>query len=342
MQFIPTFLSVVFVVKNQSSDLSNILLSAESFLNGFVDDYELIIVDNASDDNSLEVLKGITSESGICNVQVYALTKSIDVDSAAWVGLENSLGDYAVVVDPRVDDIGFIREMLNTSISGNDVVFAKNSDSDGQGGIFYKAANYIYNWVYKAANGIKLNDEAPKFRLLSKKVINFVLQHPLPDLAYRHLPASGGFVKKQLTYTYPKSAGNFSSNNEKKKIYQAIDKGLMLLVSTSKAPMRFATVLSLFGAFSNLVYSAYILGIWLFKDEVAEGWVSISLQQSAMFFMISMVLFFIGEYLLHNLNVTSNNPTYHLAQEFTSARMTRDQKLNVEDSENYNRDELNK
>ena len=37
MSYIPTFLSVVFVVKNQSSDLSNILLSAESFINGFVD-----------------------------------------------------------------------------------------------------------------------------------------------------------------------------------------------------------------------------------------------------------------------------------------------------------------
>jgi hypothetical protein len=45
-------------------------------------------------------------------LQVYALTKEVSADTAAWVGLENALGDFVAVLDPLTDDITFIPEML--------------------------------------------------------------------------------------------------------------------------------------------------------------------------------------------------------------------------------------
>jgi polyisoprenyl-phosphate glycosyltransferase len=52
MRYFPIFLSVVFVIRNQSSQLKNILSDATKLINPIVSDYELIIVDNASDDGS--------------------------------------------------------------------------------------------------------------------------------------------------------------------------------------------------------------------------------------------------------------------------------------------------
>ena len=107
MAFYPVLLSVVFVVRNQATELQSALERAAAVVGPLVSDYELIIVDNASSDDSVACLKRLTSINGLPNLQVYALTKEVDSDTAAWVGLENALGDFAVVIDPETDDIAF-------------------------------------------------------------------------------------------------------------------------------------------------------------------------------------------------------------------------------------------
>jgi hypothetical protein len=96
--------------------------------------------------------------------------------------------------------------------------------------------------------------------------------------------------------------------------------------------MRLVTSLSLFGAIANLVYSVYVVGIGLFKADVAPGWISLSLQQSGMFFLISLVLLVLGEYILNMVSLQNEGPLYHVGQEFTSARMMHREKLNIEEA----------
>ncbi|WP_312430866.1 glycosyltransferase [Achromobacter sp.] len=320
----PCFLSVVFVVRNQSHGIEQILVDAASVVAQVVSDYELIVVDNASDDESISVLKRLTGESGIANLQVYALTKEVDTDTACWVGLENALGDFVAVIDPLSDDISYVPEMLEQAVRGSDVVFANNRQKPAQSKA-YRGANAIFHWLYSRFNGVHLAREAPQYRILSKRVINFILQHPQPALTYRHLPATGGFARSYLTYSAkPIAAGP-------KRLGESVDRGIRLLVSTTRAPMRLVTALSLFGAAANLVYSVYVVVIGLFKADVAPGWVSFSLQQSGMFFLISLVLLVLGEYILNMASLSNEGPRYHVGQEFTSAHMTRRKKLNIEE-----------
>jgi hypothetical protein len=160
--------------------------------------------------------------------------------------------------------------------------------------------------------------------VLNKRVANFILQHPQPAVTYRHLPASGGFAKVNLTYSAEPKAPRA------KNLGDAFDRAMRLIVSTTRAPMRLVTYLSLFGAVSNLLYSAYIIEVAIFKTDVAPGWITLSLQQSGMFFLISLVLLVLGEYILHMASLSNEGPLYHVAQEFTSAVMTRREKLNIE------------
>ncbi|KAA0181850.1 glycosyltransferase [Cupriavidus gilardii] len=323
MAFYPVFLSVVFVVRNQDVELEKILRDATAHISTYVSDYELIIVDNASTDNSVHVLKTLTGPDGLANLQVYALTKEVDSDTAAWVGLENALGDFVAVVDPLLDDIAFLPQMLNEAVNGVDVVFANNQQKPRQS-LCYQAAYSVFNIMYKRFSGIHLAKEAPSYRLLSKRVINFVLQHPQPPLSYRHLPATAGFARINMEYNAPPLA------RSPKKLGASIDRGIRLLVSTTHAPMRLVTSLSLFGATINLLYSGYVVGVGIFKSDVAPGWTSISLQQSGMFVLISLVLWILGEYILQMARLSNEGPLYHVAQEFTSARLTRKEKLNIE------------
>jgi glycosyltransferase involved in cell wall biosynthesis len=323
MAFFPVFLSVVFVVRNQSENIEKLLSDAANVVAPLVSDYELIVVDNASEDMNVTTLKKLTQENGQPNLQIYALTKQVSEDVASWVGLENALGDYVAVIDPLLDDIGFLPEMLDKVTSEADVVFANNRQKPAQS-LIYTIAYTVFDGLYKWFNGIHLAKEAPQYRILSKKVVNFILRHPQPAITYRHLPATGGFARINLDYSAaPKIA-------KQKQLGSSIDRGMRLLVSTTQVPMRLVTSLCLFGAGANLVYSAYVLAIVFLKEDVAAGWVSLSLQQSGMFFLLSLVLLVLGEYILHMTSLSNEGPLYHVGQEFTSARMTRREKLNIE------------
>ena len=320
---VPIFLSLVITARNQADQLQPFIAEVSQMLAGLVSDHEIVIVDNASDDDSLSCLEALTGEDGLPNVQVYALTKEVDADTASWVGLENALGDFVAVIDPLSDDIRFLPEMLDKAVSGTDVVFANNAQKVPQS-LAYQVAYAVFHKLYKWFNGIHLAKEAPQYRVLSKRVVNFILQHPQPSLTYRHLPATGGFARVNLHYSA------MPRIKHTKRLGESIDRGMRLLVSTTRAPMRLVTTLSLFGAVANLLYSIYVVAVAFLKVDVAPGWVSLSLQQSGMFFLISMVLLVLGEYILNMVSLQNEGPLYHVGQEFTSARMTRREKLNIE------------
>lgn len=320
----PIFLSVVIVSRDGAETLPGTLRAVAASVAPLVRDYELVIVDNASSDSSVACLKQLTGEGGEPNLQVYALTKEVDSDTACWVGLENALGDAVAVFDPDTDDVAILSQMLEHLQGDADVVFANNRQRPRQT-LSYRVSSRAFNAVYKAFSGVHLADEAPQYRLLSKRVVNFILQHPQPALAYRHLPATGGFARVNLSYrSAPRAA-------RPKHLGESFDRGMRLLVSTTRTPMRLVTSLSLFGAGANLLYSAYVVAVAIFKADVAPGWVSLSLQQSGMFFLISAVLLVLGEYILHMSSLTGEGPQYHVAQEFTSARITRKERLNIEE-----------
>lgn len=322
MACFPVFLSVVVVLRNQSPRLESVLSTMARSLGTLVADYEIIVVDNASDDESVARLHALAGDNGLPNLQVYALTKAVDADTAAWVGLENALGDLVAVVDPLADDLAFLPEMLARAAGGIDVVFAHNRQAPPRS-LPYRCAGWVFNSLFRRLCGIDLEKEAPRFRLLSKRVVNFILRHPQPAVGYRHLPATGGFSRVTLHYNAPQRTA------DGKRLRDSFDRGLRLLVSTTRAPLRLATSLSLFGAVANLAYSLYVVGVALLKPDVAPGWVSLSLQLSGMLFLISLVLLVLGEYVLHLSSLSGEGPPYHVGQEFASTRMTRRESLNI-------------
>jgi len=318
------FLSLVCVVRQNADILESIIENLTLSVESLVTDYEIVIVDNGSSDNSVQILSKLTQPDGLPNLQVFALTKEVESDVAFWAGIESSLGDYVAIIDPLIDDIAFLPNMLDSAMSGADIVLAKNilrSVDSFQ----YRFANLVFSGLYKSFSGVNLENEAPKYRIISKNVVNFILQHPQPSLTYRHIPISGGFTKVSKTYS------SQPIKQRPRSLWEGIDKGMRMLVSTTRAPMRLVNTLSIFGAFSNLIYSLYVILSYLFMDDVAQGWVSLSLQQSGMFFLISVVLFVLGEYILQVASVSNEGPLFHVAQEFTSTVMMRNEKLNVED-----------
>ena len=73
---------------------------------------------------------------------------------------------------------------------------------------------------------------------------------------------------------------------------------MMSLLLSSGRPLRLLTFLSIGGAGLNLLYSVYIDVVNILKDEVAEGWTSLSAQITGLFFILFLVLAVLSEYVL--------------------------------------------
>lgn len=316
------FLSAICVIKEDSDSIEKITESLGSYISNIVSDYELILIDNSGKNINSKFYEQITSKNGYPNIQIFVLTKTVNMNIASWVGLENSLGDYVITIDDQENKIDIISAMLNEAISTSDVVFASNLYKSKQSkaySIFEKLFMIFYRYLHEVDSSYN----SPKYRLLSRRVVNFILQHPRPSITYRHLPLFGGFKKKYLTYNKKPKQLN------PKSLLNSFNTGLTLLVSTTEAPMRIVTSLSMFGAISNILYSFYIVGIAIFKNNVEPGWVTLSLQQSGMFFLISLVLLILGEYILNVTKLSNEGPKYHIAQEFYSETQSLKKKLNI-------------
>jgi hypothetical protein len=315
-------LSVVVLIQCDFFPLRATLEELGARVRPLATDYELVVIINDVGSVSEKDLRSLTAEDGLPNLQIFQLTDKVSEDQAALAGLENALGDYAIVFNPLSDSSEVLERMLKEALAGAEVVFAANTVKPKQS-FRYRMGFAVFNGICRALVGVDLARGAPRLRLLSRRVVNYIFQRPNPSDAYRLIPAKAGFRKANFTYSADPKL------DQRKSLREGAARALQLLMNSSTAPLRIATTIALFGASANIVYSGYVVAIALLKSHVAEGWVTLSLQQSGMFVLISFVLFLLCEYVMHLGNRQSQGSSYHVSNEFTSFVMSRRKRLNL-------------
>lgn len=318
-------LSIVVPFRNYDRSIRSVLEAVVEQVRDLVTDYEIVVVDNGSNDEEFADYQPLIGSDGLANLQVYRLIQPVDPDTAAWAGLENCLGDFMLVFDPRSDSLSCLPEAIERLQQGFEVVFFSNSIPADRG-LIERVAGPTFRWLYRKMTGIDLTREATPSRLLAKRVISYLLMQPYPGMRYRWLPARAGFRSCTLTYAHQRQP------DPRYGLFDRFRRALHLMVESSVFPLRLSSALAFLGASLNLVYTSYVIGVVLFKRDIAPGWATLSLQQSGMFFLISTVLFMLCEYLVQTVRWTFDGPRYYVSSESTSERLTRHQKLNVEEA----------
>ncbi len=316
-------LSIVCVVKDDFDSIEKSLSSIIESVKNLCNDFEVVLVDNASLDGTSEKLQKIIREDSFPNTQVYVLAHEVDKDIATWAGLEGSIGDYILIFDPSRDTLKPLEDMLEEALKDADVVYAKNT-AKSQMTLSYRITTSIFDSLYSFIHGVKLNANAPSLKLVNRMVLNNILRNANPDLAYRHLPLTKGYKRSNLEYQ-----AEVGSKHQHDSFMQYLDRGIRLLITTKKGPIRLISLMSLFGAGFNLLYSFYVLLIAMFKEDVAPGWVTLSMQQASMFFLVFLVFLVFGEYVAHLISLQDRTGRYSVANEYFSSILTRRSKLNV-------------
>lgn len=221
------------------------------------------------------------------------------------IAAEEAIGD--VVLIGNFDEIPHIdfSEMLERAAEQNTVLLATRANCDS---VRSGLSTPIIALGRAAGFNVNLNDL--QTIALPRSQLNQILSHSDPELALRfpprdpRLPLSFFSVESNVPFK-----GGFHQLRRRVQLLQKLlvymAPVLLMLVTLS------STVLTLLG----LGYTVYVVGVWIFFDNLASGWLTISamLSLSATFMGISMLGLSLG--LQQVLNHRSKNNLEKIAHE---------------------------
>jgi glycosyltransferase involved in cell wall biosynthesis len=318
-------MSVVSAVYNAEPWLEAYLREVHAFLAARFKDFEIVMVDNASTDGTVAVIERLQAE--LPNIQLYCLMRKLNQESAFVVGLEQAIGDTVVTIDANYDPPEGIAALLERyEQDGVDIVYGlrqHNKESPPRGA-YYRLASGFFT-VYRAVTKNDLPVLASMFRLLSRRALNSFLDNRERYNLFRVMSAFAGLPYSEIHY----QGINRSSTPLETSYAKATYRAARILLLSSHEPLRFLSLLAVAGALFNVLYSIYVLAVNIFKADVAEGWTSLSLQSSSMFFLLFLILGVLSEYIGRLFIYSQNRPYYLIAREKRSLVLTRKQELNI-------------
>jgi glycosyltransferase involved in cell wall biosynthesis len=317
------FPSLVLPVRNAAAFFGAYLDATVDILSRNFDFYEVIVVDDASSDATVAIIK--ERQKTLPNISLYCLPKAYDQAIATIAGLDHAIGDFVIILDPRLDQPDIIVPLVTEAIKGADIVYALPSDRVSKGGLYNRLVNSFLGalaWYDK----IDVPTAISSARLFSRAVLNFILKaadrHRILSLA----PALSGYRYSTITYDRTFPGGN---NGRRQSWRQAVVKAINLTLAVSPQPLRFVTLFALSISTITIFYSIFAVAYWYFTPDVMRGWTSLTLQISGLFFLTSLVLAVMSEYMQQILDNTGRRPLYFVSHQANSETMMIASKLNV-------------
>ena len=136
------------------------------------EDYEIILVDDRSPDNSWEVMKILSSQNS--KIKSIRLSRNFGQHSAIFAGLTKTKGDWVVVMDCDMQDQPKeIAKLYKKALEGFDIVLGQRENRKDKflkkltSKLFYKVFNYL--------SGANFDNNVANFGIYHQKTIKSIL-----------------------------------------------------------------------------------------------------------------------------------------------------------------------
>jgi len=305
-------LTVATIIQNNDDILTEYVNEVIPLLKTNFKNFELLLIDNGSSDNSVDLIK--QSQTVHPNIRLISLSKEYEEEHARIAILDNCIGDYTVIMDINSDPPAVILEMVAKSVSGYDLVIGerKNRNDDT---FFERISAKLFYKLSKNLTGYDINPYDSDFICLSRKMINSLIKIRDRSRYLKYLKLDVGY--KQTTIKFDRI--HRSKFKKRKKLSHAVSFALEIITTNSDKLLKWASLLGLTISMLNLLYVFYILGIALFKNDVASGWVSSSAMSSIMFFFLFLIVSIISIYLSVILKESKKGSLYYISDESSSS-----------------------
>ena len=178
-------------------------------------DYEIIFVNDASPDNTSEVLQVLAQQDK--HIIGIEHSRNFGSQSAFMSGMEISTGDVVVLLDGDLQDPPeLIEEFYSKWKEGNDVVYGRRVKREGNR-MLIKLYKVFYR-IFRNLSYVPMPLDAGDFSMMDRRVVEELIKLPETDQFLRGLRAWVGFKQVGVPYTRPERMFGITTNNWRKNI----------------------------------------------------------------------------------------------------------------------------
>lgn len=295
--------SVVIPAYNEGGNVERLTGKLVEIL-GTYHDYEILLVDDGSEDNTLEILKCLHEKNS--RIHYISLSRNFGHQNALKAGLDHARGDCVITMDADLQHPPeLIPQLVEKWLEGYEVVYTIRKDDPGlswikrkTSGIFYK----LMNWL----SDIHIKKGAADFRLLDRSVVEVLKEVREYYLFFRGMTAWVGFRQYAVEYM----PDNRFSGQSKYSLKRMLGFALTGITSFSLKPLRLSVLLGVFFAVFAFVYGIYAILMKFFSDQAIPGWASVLVSVLFIGGIQLVVLGIVGEYIGKLFMESKRRPHY--------------------------------
>lgn len=230
--------------------------------------YEILFINDGSSDNTLNSIKSLHENDE--NVKYISFSRNFGKESALYVGLEKSSGDYIVVMDVDLQDPpSLLPQMFSDLNSDYDVVAARRVSRKGEPVIRSFFARSFYKIINRISN-LDLVDGARDYRLMTRQVVDAILQLEEYNRFSKGLFNWVGFNIKWVEYENIERIADETSWSFWSLLMYSIEG----IVAFSTVPLSMSTFFGiLFSIIAFILILFVVIRNLMFGDPV-QGWAS--------------------------------------------------------------------
>ncbi len=267
--------------------------------------FEIIMIDNCSEDQSLSMMKKIHEEDG--RYQYISFSRNFGKDSSMYAGLRASTGDYVTVMDADLQDPPeLLKEMYLTLKSGEyDCAAAYRNNRKGEPWLRSVLANEFYRFMSKISDAEMVNGTRD-FRLMTRQMVEAVLCLEESQRFTKGIFSWVGFRTKWIPFENRERV----AGKTKLPMKSAFSYAMRGIVAFSTIPLVLTSIIGVFICVAAFVFTAYVLIQQLILKNAVPGYPSLMCIMLFGFGINFLVLGIIGQYLAQMYLEIKHRPKY--------------------------------
>ncbi len=269
-------------------------------------DFEVLFIDDGSEDETLEVLRRFAAEDS--RVKYYSFSRNFGKEAAMYAGFCNAKGDYVAVMDADLQDPpSLLPEMFDLlENKAYDSVATRRVSRKGEP----KIRSFFARLFYKTINRISdadIVDGARDFRLMRREMVDAIVAMSERNRFSKGIFGWVGFK----TYWLPFENVERVAGKTKWNFWKLFRYSLDGFVNFSQTPLTIASWIGfLFTILSILAIIFIIIRKLCFGGSSVDGWASLVCIMAFIGGLQLACLGIIGQYLSKTYLETKKRPHY--------------------------------
>ena len=247
------------------------------------EDYEIVLVNDGSPDNSLELAVQLTEQDQ--HIVVVDLSRNFGHHKAMMTGLAHATGERVFLIDSDLEEepewlLDFSRQMENEAC---DVVYGVQEKR--KGGWFEQLTGSMFWELIIYLSGCSIDKNQVTARLMNKLYVSSLLKHQESEIFIAGLFFITGFDQKPKIVN--KSSISLTTYNLRRKLSLFINS----VTSFSNLPLVGIFYFGVIISSLSLIYIVYLLIGWFFLSTSVLGWTSVIV---SLWLLGGLIISFIG------------------------------------------------